>query len=172
MNKRPFRYCLIALITAFAAVMIMVFFIRRSRIMPATECLAFSDPVDESALTAAVLEEVKQNPFSDLSVPTYLTKVEDTYFLVDCYHDQVIYHDNLTDPLWQWNVMTDEINRGHTLASDGIVYLIDDTENNRIMILRKKTAVSCIHRPFPISETDLTILFMMKKRILFTHGAP
>lgn len=65
-------------------------------------------------------------------------KVDDTYFLVDCYHNQVIYHDNLSDPLWQWSVMTDDINRGHTLASDGLVYLIDDTENNRILIFEKK----------------------------------
>ena len=85
--------------------------------------------------------EPKINPYSDLSVPTYITKVKDTYFLVDCYHNQVIYHDNLTDPLNMWNVMTDEIDRGHTLASDGIVYLIDDTENNRILIFEKEDGI-------------------------------
>ena len=92
----------------------------------------------ETSLTASVLEEPRLNAFFDLSVPTWLTKVNDTYFLVDCYHNQVIYHDNLSDPLWQWSVMTDDINRGHTLASDGLVYLIDDTENNRILIFEKK----------------------------------
>ncbi len=94
--------------------------------------------MDETSLTASVLEEPRLNAFFDLSVPTWLTKVNDTYFLVDCYHNQVIYHDNLSDPLWQWSVMTDDINRGHTLASDGLVYLIDDTENNRILIFEKK----------------------------------
>lgn len=138
MTKKNFRYFRIIFIAALATIAILSFFIYRRRVAPVTECLKYSEPVDEFTLTAAVLEEVKQNPFSDLSVPTYLTKVEDTYFLVDCYHDQVIYHDNLTDPLWQWSVMTDEINRGHTLASDGIVYLIDDTENNRILIFEKK----------------------------------
>lgn len=81
------------------------------------------------------------NPYSDLSVPTYITKVDDTYFIVDCYHDQVIYHDNLTDPLSQWQVMTDQINKGHTIASDGLVYLVDDTENNRILVFEKKDDV-------------------------------
>lgn len=85
--------------------------------------------------------EPKTNPYSDLSVPTYITKVEDTYFLVDCYHNQVIYHDNLTDPLYTWNVMTDEIDKGHTLASDGVVYLVDDTENNRILIFEEKDGI-------------------------------
>jgi hypothetical protein len=84
---------------------------------------------------------IPTNPYPDLSVPTYITKVEDTYFIVDCYHDQVIYHDNLTDPLSKWQVMTNEISKGHTLASDGLVYLVDDTENNQILVFEKKEGV-------------------------------
>ncbi len=83
------------------------------------------------------LNTIPNNPFPTLSVPTYITKVEDTYFIVDCYNNQVIYHDNLTDPLYEWEVMTNDISMGHTLASDGTVYLIDDTERNRILIMEK-----------------------------------
>lgn len=79
-----------------------------------------------------------QNSYQDLCIPTYLTKVHDLYFLVDCYHDQIIYNDNLIDPLNEWLVMTDEISKGHTLASDGTVYLADDTERNRILVFEKK----------------------------------
>lgn len=74
---------------------------------------------------------------STLSVPTYITKVDSDYFIVDCYHNQVIYHDNLSDPLTDWQVMTSDIRMGHTIASDGTVYLIDDTENNRVLIMEK-----------------------------------
>lgn len=115
---------------------VLIFFLYRNK--TSSEFIVFSEPVDETSFTVSVLEEPRLNAFSDLSVPTWLTKVDDTYFLVDCYHNQVIYHDNLSDPLWQWSVMTDDINRGHTLASDGLVYLIDDTENNRILIFEKK----------------------------------
>ena len=80
----------------------------------------------------------KANSYNELSVPTWLTKVGNTYFLVDCYHNQVIYNDNLTDQLSKWKVMTDDIDRGHTLASDGTVYLIDDTERNRVLVFEKK----------------------------------
>ncbi len=93
-------------------------------------------------------ESIPRNPYSDLSVPTYITKVEDTYFIVDCYHNQIIYHDNLTDPLSQWQVMTSEINKGHTIASDGLVYLADDTENNRILVFEKKDGVFCHTQTF------------------------
>ena len=81
------------------------------------------------------------NPYSDLSVPTYITKIDDLYFLVDCYHDQILYHDNLSDPLTDWLVMTDEINRGHTIAGDGLVYLADDTENHRILVFEKQDGI-------------------------------
>ena len=125
----------IAALTVISAA-VLIFFLYRNK--TSSEFIAFSEPVDETSLTASVLEEPRLNAFFDLSVPTWLTKVNDTYFLVDCYHNQVIYHDNLSDPLWQWSVMTDDINRGHTLASDGLVYLIDDTANNRILIFEKK----------------------------------
>lgn len=105
---------------------------------PITEYIRASDLVADFTVPQDDATDIKTNPCSDLSVPTYLTKVEDNYFLVDCYHNQVIYNDNLTDPLYEWRVMTDDIDRGHTLASDGIMYLIDDTERNRVLIFEKK----------------------------------
>lgn len=66
---------------------------------PVTAYIRASEPVPEADISAASEAEPKRNPYPDLSVPTYLNKVGDTYFLVDCYHDQVIFHDNLEDPL-------------------------------------------------------------------------
>ena len=149
MNKRTsHRYSMIftAALTVISAA-VLIFFLYRNK--TSSEFIVFSEPVDETSFTVSVLEEPRLNAFSDLSVPTWLTKVDDTYFLVDCYHNQVIYHDNLSDPLWQWSVMTDDINRGHTLASDGLVYLIDDTENNRILIFEKKNGRFLHTQTFP-----------------------
>lgn len=89
------------------------------------------------------------NPYTDLSVPTYLTKIGDLYFLVDCYHNQIIYHDNLSDPLTDWLVLTDEIDKGHTIAGDGTVYLADDTENNRILVFERQGGVFVHTQTFP-----------------------
>ena len=95
-----------------------------------------------SELSEAAKDEkdipIPVNPYFDLSVPTYITKLQDTYFLVDCYHDEIIYSDSLDRELNEWEVMTDEINRGHTIASDGVVYVTDDTENNRILVFEKE----------------------------------
>lgn len=100
--------------------------------------LAVKEYLRISDLVTAADDDIPANPYTDLSVPTYLTKINDTYFLVDCYHNQVIYNDNLSDPLLEWHVMTDDIDKGHTLASDGIVYLVDDTERHRILIFEQK----------------------------------
>lgn len=93
-----------------------------------------------SELNNAAKEEkgTAVNPYFDLSVPTYITKLQDTYFLVDCYHDEIICSDSLSRPLNEWDVMTDEISRGHTIASDGEVWLADDTENHRILVFEKE----------------------------------
>ena len=79
------------------------------------------------------------NPEYGLSVPTWITKYGDYYFIVDCYHNRVIYSKSLESPLNEWRVMTDDINMGHTVASDGQVYLVDDTENNRVLIFEEDT---------------------------------
>ena len=69
-----------------------------------------------------------------LSVPTYITKVNDYWFIVDCYHNRIIYSDNLGAPLTDWYIMTSDVTQPHTLASNGKVYMCDDTENNRVVI--------------------------------------
>lgn len=103
-----------------------------------TEYIRGSEVLVEDISEAAEKSAVLKNPNNALDIPTQITKVGDTFFIVDCYHDQIIYSDDLSSPLDQWYVMTDEINKGHTLASDGTVYLTDDTENDRIMIFEKE----------------------------------
>ena len=81
---------------------------------------------------------VSYNTQPALSVPTQITKIGEDYFIVDCYHDQILTSPEIDRPLTEWLVMTDQISRGHTIAGDGTVYLADDTENNRILVFEKK----------------------------------
>lgn len=95
---------------------------------------------EESILLSVDSESIiadSHNEYDLLSVPTYVTKIDDKYFIVDCYHNQVIYNDNMSDPIKNWSVMTRDIEMGHTIASDGRVYLIDDTERHRILVMEK-----------------------------------
>lgn len=138
--KRRHTRALFAFGIVFTAALILLLIILIPRFLERNhkrEVLAYSDLEP----TSVEYDTVVTNPYADLSVPTYISKIDDLYFLVDCYHDQVIYHDNLDDPLTDWLVMTDEINRGHTIASDGLVYLVDDTENNRILVFEKQDGI-------------------------------
>lgn len=179
-KETPFYYYLSAVIFAVGIAVPLIFYFRgRSDQAVFAEALAVSEPVDEIGQT-----ETKYNPYAELCIPTYLTKVLDTYFLVDCYHNQVIYHDNLNDPLFEWSVMADDIDKGHTLASDGTVYLIDDTEGNRILIYEKKDKVfletqvfeGIGNRPHYILYDEDTETFyvwssMSGEMYLFRHGS-
>ena len=89
-------------------------------------------------LEKPILGGTVQNAYPSLSIPTQITKIEDDYFLVDCYHNQILTSKSLDTPLLEWSVLTDQIDKGHTIAGDGEVYLADDTENNRILIFEKK----------------------------------
>lgn len=84
---------------------------------------------------------ITYNTWQALSVPTQITRIGGDYFIVDCYHNQILTSPSLDTPLTEWLVLTDQINRGHTIAGDGVVYLADDTENNRILIFEKKDGV-------------------------------
>ena len=91
---------------------------------------------------------VRKNTQASLSVPTQITAIGEDYFLVDCYHNQILTSPSPNVPLTEWTVLTDQINRGHTIAGDGTVFLADDTENNRILVFEKKG------RPF-LSDPDI-----------------
>ncbi|MDE6916735.1 MAG: hypothetical protein K2P39_08070 [Lachnospiraceae bacterium] len=110
---------------------------------PVSEKSGSADRVYEGMLQEPAVCGQK-NTYDTLNVATYITKVDDTYFLADCYHDQVLYHDNITDPIGQWSVLTDDVHHAHTIASDGTMFVVDDTENNRLMVYQK-TADGYVH---------------------------
>ncbi len=77
------------------------------------------------------------NTYDTLNVATYIMRADDTYFIADCYHDQIIYSDALDKPLTEWSILTNEVHYAHTIAFDGTTLLIDDTENNRLLAFQK-----------------------------------
>ena len=79
----------------------------------------------------------KKNIYNTLNVVTYITKADGMYFIVDCYHDRIIYSDSIEKPLAQWDVLTDEVHYAHTIATDGVTFLVDDTENHRLLAFQK-----------------------------------
>lgn len=84
-------------------------------------------------------KKAKTDSWQDsLYVPTMVQKIDDTYFIVDCWHPRVIYNDNLTDSIREWKTMTDESYMGgHTIASDGEIYVMENTDNSQVVCYTK-----------------------------------
>ncbi len=81
--------------------------------------------------------EPKQNTLDTLNVATYVTKIDDIYYIADCYHNQIIYSEDMNAPLTEWQVLIDDVHYAHTISSDGRMIIIDDTENNRVITVMK-----------------------------------
>lgn len=99
----------------------------------------FAEKIPDLCESVEVIEksDLNKNEHEFLCVPTQMCKIGDDYFIVDCYHSQIITSKDINYPINSWNVMSDKINMGHTICSDGIVYLCDDTENNRVLVYGK-----------------------------------
>ncbi len=96
--------------------------------------------LDNELSSTAAQTERRFNFWQSLSVPTLMTRIKDTWFIVDCYHNQIIFNDapdaqyiSLTD----WQVVNSDITQAHTIAGDGETFLIDDTENARVLVLTR-----------------------------------
>lgn len=101
----------------------------------------------ETAADTAQDGSAPENTDGSLSVPTILKRIGDTWFLADCYHNRVLYtpageEAYPTLPIWQWSVLpTDGAVQPHTMAGDGEVLLVDDTESNRVLVCTQQEGV-------------------------------
>ena len=131
-----------------------------------TQALSWSEAVE------AVSSEPVKNVQPSLSVPTQITKIGDDYFLVDCYHNQILTSKTPDAPLTDWYVMTDQINRGHTIAGDGTVYLADDTETTASSSLKNRTDSFTLPSFSTKSALSRITASMMKRKNVFMYSAP
>ncbi|WP_238402953.1 ATP-binding cassette domain-containing protein [Paenibacillus mesophilus] len=70
--------------------------------------------------------------------PTFIAKYNNDYFIVDCWHHRVIYNENLIDPIKKWKTLAGSFSNPHSIASDGEVFLVEDTKYDRVKVLRRK----------------------------------
>lgn len=79
----------------------------------------------------------ERNSYYGLLVPTQLTKIGDTFYLVDSYHNQILYSTSYGVLSSSWKVMTKNLAQPHSIAGDGAVFLVTDTENHRVISYMK-----------------------------------
>ena len=95
---------------------------------------------DNELSRIAASTERRFNIWTTPSIPTLMTCIDETWYLVDCYHNLIIFNDAPDAQyisLNNWQVMNSEATQPHTIAGDGKVLLVDDTENNRVQVFRR-----------------------------------
>lgn len=91
------------------------------------------------SVRAETFYPAERNSYNRLLAPTQLTKIGDTFYLVDSYHDQVLYSTAYGVGSSSWKVMAKDLSQPHSIAGDGAVFLVTDTENYRVVSYRKDT---------------------------------
>lgn len=89
------------------------------------------------SMTFCIPAYAVENEYPYLLMPTQIVKINNLYFIVDCNHNQIIYSDSLSTNLKNWKVMTRNTEKPHAITSDGEIYMVTDTDNNRILTFEK-----------------------------------
>ncbi len=95
-------------------------------------CLMLQGPCLLTA-NAETFYPTERNSYYGLLVPTQLVKIGDTFYLVDSYHNQVLHSKAYGVLSSSWKVMSSNFSQPHSIAGDGVVYLVTDTENHRVV---------------------------------------
>ncbi|MCM1538604.1 MAG: hypothetical protein NC254_09410 [bacterium] len=77
------------------------------------------------------------NSYEELKVPSQYIYQGGYYFIVDTYHDQVLYTKNPAEPIKNWRVMAGGLHYPHAIAGDGEVWLVADTDNDCVLIFER-----------------------------------
>lgn len=73
-----------------------------------------------------------------LYVPTMIEKCGNRYFIIDCWNSRILYSDSCSKNLNDWNVLQqDAYLGGHTVASDGELYVFDNTDMNQVLVYKE-----------------------------------
>jgi len=91
----------------------------------------FSHDVKEDTVAKAPWEE-------RLYPPTFVTKIDDYYFIVDCWQHRIIYSKDFQTPVGMWETLDAETLGGpHSIASDGELLVVDNTGYHKVNVYRK-----------------------------------
>lgn len=79
--------------------------------------------------------QAKDSDYSNrLYTPTYITKISDIYFIVDCWNHRIIYSRDINKPIKNWSILDNNIAGPHSIAGNGTTFIAEDTGRNRLFV--------------------------------------
>ena len=65
-----------------------------------------------------------------------MQKIKNDYFIVDCWHNRVIYSNTLSKPISKWETLSNHVFGGHTVSTDGKFLVCDNTDKDEIALYK------------------------------------
>lgn len=99
--------------------------------------------IASSIYSTSLLGFCGQNSFKDflkpdwakrLYTPTQFVKIDNFYFIVDCWHHRILYSKTRSSHLPDWTLLDDDIAGPHSIASDGSLFVAEDTGRNGLKV--------------------------------------
>ncbi|MDO5055711.1 MAG: hypothetical protein Q4E06_00080 [Lautropia sp.] len=72
-----------------------------------------------------------------LHTPTQITRLQAHCFIVDCWHHRILYSPRTDAPLSLWQALDENIAGPHSIASDGTLYVAEDTGRHGLKVYRQ-----------------------------------
>ncbi|WMT39741.1 hypothetical protein RE628_20445 [Paenibacillus sp. D2_2] len=69
-----------------------------------------------------------------LYTPTFITKIAGINLIVDCWNHRIIYSRDIELPIKDWKTLDDDIAGPHSIASNGTIFVAEDTGRNRLFV--------------------------------------
>ncbi len=100
-----------------------------------------ADPGVQEEATAVVKTQLNESYAYDAEnvykerffVPTHVYHYGGEFYIADAYNHQILHTNNVNNSPYGWHPVGMGLNRPHAIASDGTLYLVVDTDNNRIV---------------------------------------
>jgi len=89
------------------------------------------------ALMTVVVSDNPQDWSHRLYSPTFVEKLGDNYFIVDCWHNRVLYSHLLSSDLADWKTLDADLAGPHSIASDGKLLVVEDTGRHGLRVYQK-----------------------------------
>ena len=70
-------------------------------------------------------------------IPTQVYQAGGEFYVADAYHQQVLHSSSVASNPESWSIMANGLYRPHATASDGVIYVVVDTDNNRVVTYMK-----------------------------------
>ena len=91
---------------------------------------------NQEHLKSIEISQNKKDFRKRLYTPTLIQKIDNLYYIVDCWHHRIIYSDTVERPIVSWNILDENVGGPHSIVSNGNFLLTENTGYNSIKIFK------------------------------------